>query len=124
MVSLFTTPEHGTMIQDSFPMNRTFNSFLGFQVPYFYFSVKADEAVKNAASGGECHLLYYVNLVRIKQFFNLQRISRDHCMYLDKCSSCLPCVSNIYCLVVVVLFKTFLVCAIYRCSNDPTTCCC
>lgn len=42
-MSLFTTPEHGTMIQDSFNMNKTFSAFLGFEVPYFFFAVKADE---------------------------------------------------------------------------------
>ncbi|XP_067952050.1 intraflagellar transport protein 140 homolog [Watersipora subatra] len=55
VVSLFSTPEHGTMIQDSFAMHRTHNSFLGFEVPYFYFAVKSD-ALADASAGGDNQL--------------------------------------------------------------------
>ena len=55
-MSLFTTPEHGTVIQDSFPMDVSFNRFLGFEVPYFYFSVKADESVYVKAGAGESYI--------------------------------------------------------------------
>ncbi|XP_052071458.1 intraflagellar transport protein 140 homolog isoform X2 [Mytilus californianus] len=46
VVSLFSTPENGTLIQDSFPMPEQFQALLGVEVPYYYF-VKKSETLKN-----------------------------------------------------------------------------
>lgn len=40
IVSLFSTPENGTLIQDSFPMPEQFQALLGVEVPYYYFVKK------------------------------------------------------------------------------------
>ncbi|XP_077862626.1 intraflagellar transport protein 140 homolog [Saccoglossus kowalevskii] len=43
IVSLFSTLEHGVMLQDSFPLGATHNSLIGLEVPYFYFVKKSSE---------------------------------------------------------------------------------
>jgi len=36
VVTLFSTPENGTLIQDSFPMPEQYQALLGVEVPYYY----------------------------------------------------------------------------------------
>lgn len=37
IVSLFSTPENGILIQDSFPLPEQYQTLLGIEVPYHYF---------------------------------------------------------------------------------------
>ncbi|XP_070580461.1 intraflagellar transport protein 140 homolog isoform X2 [Ptychodera flava] len=43
IVSLFSTLEHGVMLQDSFAVSENHNAFMGLEVPYFYFVKKLGE---------------------------------------------------------------------------------
>lgn len=49
------------MIQDSFAMNRTFSAFIGFEVPYFFFAVKAEELKLNEGGRYNARQLCYEN---------------------------------------------------------------
>ncbi len=40
VVSLFATPEHGVLIQDSFAMAQAHNRIIGLDSPHFYFMKK------------------------------------------------------------------------------------
>lgn len=40
VVSLFSTPENGILIQDSSPLPEEYQSLLGIEVPYHYFVKK------------------------------------------------------------------------------------
>lgn len=43
IVSLFSTPENGILIQDSFPLPEQYQTLLGIEVPYHYFVNKVSK---------------------------------------------------------------------------------
>ncbi len=40
VVCLFSTPDNGVLIQDSFAMSQSHNKIIGMDTPYFYFMKK------------------------------------------------------------------------------------
>ena len=42
VVCLFSTPENGVLIQDSFAMSQIHNKIIGMDTPYFYFMKKVN----------------------------------------------------------------------------------
>ncbi|XP_019615052.1 PREDICTED: intraflagellar transport protein 140 homolog [Branchiostoma belcheri] len=46
VVSLFSTPEHGILLQDAYATDTAHDTLIGLQVPYFYFTKKAGESAK------------------------------------------------------------------------------
>ncbi|XP_064637216.1 intraflagellar transport protein 140 homolog [Lineus longissimus] len=49
IVSLFSTPENGILLQDNFAMNLTYSGLIGLEVPYYYFIKKTEESEDQTA---------------------------------------------------------------------------
>ncbi|XP_068236628.1 intraflagellar transport protein 140 homolog isoform X1 [Palaemon carinicauda] len=50
LVSLFVSADHGTIVQDVFPLSPTYSRLLGVQVPFFYLLKTHDADLKNEKS--------------------------------------------------------------------------
>lgn len=51
IVSLFSTPENGILIQDSFPLPEQYQTLLGIEVPYHYFVNKSENTSDDDGQG-------------------------------------------------------------------------